>query len=986
MSDIINIEIEETSNNVNIEVTRVGTKGDPGVGDGNATKIQDVAVASSAQTPTEADILVYRSGEYVLEQKPAGGANPAWGDISGTLSNQTDLQAELDAKQNLLQNVNYKVIESDFDFTNIPVGYDNATWFIRYDHDFGTNTITLPDNVTLHFQGGKFANGTLTGLNTKIEASLYSIFSIDLLIDGTWDAKSIVYPQWWSGTDSQKIQSAVDFFPTNEYSNVTFGYAGTIEFSGFQYSLDTTINILNKRGLNLSCAGSLFEYTGTGVCFDFESFVFSRFEGAQIILTQDLVGVIGVQLFKSERNVIDVSVGASSGTHTNTIGINTLGDSTGAIVGYNKFENCFFRKLGWAMVANAHFNANIIIGCRFNSRNGLDLHGAIGNFIEGSFESIEIHLRLRENTTTPSYTSINTINNNINCTYIEAGQADSFQSDDICVNTINIGKGAAWAVQMNGKNVIKRLPYNQNGQPFGWEHTQDKKTNENDLRGGATSSNWLKYSNDFTQWSNTGNDAVVVSPVAGVDGSDAYRVTQNTVQSELLLATEVIGTARAKDHVWTASVWMRSDTPHTSTLLTQFNNGSAINKQEYSYVTVDTEWRRYFLELYSTNVGSNYYAEIILCPNKLFDGSDALGVIDVWGAQIQQGVLGSLMKTDGSEAPLEKDRFIGSTEGIVSNKFIGLSREVSNKYFTTEYSSVLPTDGDWRIGDIIKNSNPVVISESNFDYIISGWSRITDGTSNILNTDWVEQRTVKGGITGGSSPLTTKGDIYTYDTADSRLAVGSNGQVLTADNAEATGLKWSTIPGGGDLLSTNNLSDVASDVASRSNLGVEIGVDVQAHSAVLDGITNGGVVNKFLNEQGNYIYGFRVDDNSPVIPISWVGTQAQFDAQFPSGAPSDYFVIITDGAVTPTSASDIVNVPSGNLTATNQQAANDQQQGFIDLNTAKVGVTDQEKNTINSIVTGEPTGSNAVLNVVSLTQAEYDAGTPIATTLYVING
>ena len=47
--------------------------------------------------------------------------------------------------------------------------------------------------------------------------------------------------------------------------------------------------------------------------------------------------------------------------------------------------------------------------------------------------------------------------------------------------------------------------------------------------------------------------------------------------------------------------------------------------------------------------------------------------------------------------------------------------------------------------------------------------------------------------------------------------------------------------------------------------------------------------------------------------------------------------------------------------------------------------TGAEVNTIDSSVTGEPTGSDVVLNVVSLTQAEYDAGTKIATTLYVIN-
>jgi NADH:ubiquinone oxidoreductase subunit F (NADH-binding) len=43
-----------------------------------------------------------------------------------------------------------------------------------------------------------------------------------------------------------------------------------------------------------------------------------------------------------------------------------------------------------------------------------------------------------------------------------------------------------------------------------------------------------------------------------------------------------------------------------------------------------------------------------------------------------------------------------------------------------------------------------------------------------------------------------------------------------------------------------------------------------------------------------------------------------------------------------------------------------------------------ELNTIDSVTTGEPTGSDVVLNVVSLTQAEYDASTPVSTTLYII--
>ena len=39
---------------------------------------------------------------------------------------------------------------------------------------------------------------------------------------------------------------------------------------------------------------------------------------------------------------------------------------------------------------------------------------------------------------------------------------------------------------------------------------------------------------------------------------------------------------------------------------------------------------------------------------------------------------------------------------------------------------------------------------------------------------------------------------------------------------------------------------------------------------------------------------------------------------------------------------------------------------------------------VSSTIVGEPTGSDVVVNMVSLTQAEYDAGTPVATTFYII--
>lgn len=60
---------------------------------------------------------------------------------------------------------------------------------------------------------------------------------------------------------------------------------------------------------------------------------------------------------------------------------------------------------------------------------------------------------------------------------------------------------------------------------------------------------------------------------------------------------------------------------------------------------------------------------------------------------------------------------------------------------------------------------------------------------NIASGVWIMQNP-GGGSGGGASPLTTKGDVYTYSTADARLPVGTNGQALVANSSQATGLAW----------------------------------------------------------------------------------------------------------------------------------------------------------------------------------------------------
>lgn len=217
------------------------------------------------------------------------------------------------------------------------------------------------------------------------------------------------------------------------------------------------------------------------------------------------------------------------------------------------------------------------------------------------------------------------------------------------------------------------------------------------------------------------------------------------------------------------------------------------------------------------NISLNKLASLTTSRALASDGSGVISTSSVTSTELGQlsGILSSAVGISDTQTLTNKTIDADSnTITNIENADIKAGAAIAlNKLAATTINRALVSDGSGFV-------SPSTTTATEIGYV--------NGVTSAIQTQIDSKQT--------RSVLTTKGDIYVATASDTvtRLGVGTNGQVLTADSAEPTGLAWAsssaitptgtmldyfgtTSPTGYILASGNTIGSAASGATERAN-------------------------------------------------------------------------------------------------------------------------------------------------------------------------